>query len=91
MMSRSEVGAPERECDGGEDDATTLGLIWAQVAQTTAHENATTFWVFSSSVHLDHFPAQSFVGFDRSLRQGRYYAGLRSFFLVAKARSKLRR
>jgi hypothetical protein len=59
--------------------------------QATAHEDAAAFGVFSSSVRLDHLLAQSFVGFDASLRKGRSYAGWRGFFLLAKARSRLRR
>ena len=59
--------------------------------QATADENAAAFQVLSSSVRLDHLPAESFVGFDGSLRNRRSYAGLRGFFLLANARSRLRR
>ena len=38
--------------------------------QATAHENAAAFQVFSSSVRLDYLSAESFVGFDGSLRNG---------------------
>jgi hypothetical protein len=59
--------------------------------QATAHENAAPFQVFSSSVRLDYLSAESFVGFDGSLRDGCSYTGLRGFFLLANARSRLRR
>jgi len=55
------------------------------------HENAAAFQVFSSAIRLDCLPAESFVGFDSSLRDGRSYAGLCGFFLLANARSRLRR
>jgi hypothetical protein len=59
--------------------------------QATAYENAAAFQVSSSSVRLDYLSAESFVGFDGSLRNGCSYAGLRGFFLLANARSRLRR
>jgi len=59
--------------------------------QAAAHEYAAAFQVLSSSVRLDYLSAESFVGFDGSLRNGCSYAGLRGFFLLANARSRLRR
>ena len=59
--------------------------------QTTTPENAAGFQVLFSSVLLDDSSAECFVGFDGSLGNGWPYAGLRGFFLLANARSKLRR
>ena len=59
--------------------------------QATARENAAAFRVFSSSVRLNYLSAESFVGFNGSLRDRRSYAGLRGFFLPANALSRLRR
>lgn len=59
--------------------------------QATAHEDAAAFGVLPSSLRFDYLLAQSFVGFDTSLGKGRSYAGLRGFFLLVKARSRLRR
>jgi len=59
--------------------------------EATAYENAAPFQVFSSSVWVDYLSAESFVGFDGSLRDGCSYTGLRGFFLLANARSRLRR
>lgn len=49
------------------------------------------FLMLPSSVRLDYLSAESFVGFDGSLWNGRSYAGLRGFFLLTNARSRLRR
>jgi len=56
-----------------------------------AQENAATFQALHSSIWLDHLLAEPFVGFHGSLRNRRSYARLRGFFLLANARSKLRR
>jgi hypothetical protein len=59
--------------------------------QARTHENAAAFQVFSASVWLDDLSPDSFVGFDSTLRNGWSYAGRRGFFLLANARSRLRR
>jgi hypothetical protein len=59
--------------------------------QARTYENAVAFQVFSASVRLDDLSTESFVGFDRTLRNGWSYAGWRGFFLLANARSRLRR
>ena len=59
--------------------------------QAAVHERAAAYQVFSPSIGLEHLSAESFVGFDGSLWNGRSYAGLRGFFLPANARSRLRR
>jgi hypothetical protein len=59
--------------------------------EATAHENTAAFQVSSSSVRLDYLSAKAFVGFDSPRRNECSYAGLRGFFLVANARSRLRR
>ena len=59
--------------------------------QATAQENAATLHFLWSSIQLDHLPADSFVGFQSSLRNRQSYAGRRGFFLLANARSRLRR
>jgi hypothetical protein len=47
--------------------------------------------VFSLSLQLDYLSTESFVGIDGSCRNRRPYDGLRGFFLLVRARSKLRR
>jgi hypothetical protein len=59
--------------------------------QAAAHKDATTLRVFSLSVQLDYLSAESFVGIDGPFRNRRPYDGLRGFFLLVKARSRLRR
>jgi hypothetical protein len=59
--------------------------------EATAHENTAAFQVSSASVRLDYLSAKPFVGFDSPRRNGRGYVGLRGFFLLANARSRLRR
>jgi hypothetical protein len=59
--------------------------------QAAAHKDATTLRVSSLSIQLDYLSAESFVGIDGPFRNGRPYDGFRSFFLLVKARSRLRR
>jgi hypothetical protein len=60
-------------------------------SQATADENSAFFYVLSSTIRLDNLSAESFVGIHGSLRDLRAYAELRGFFLLANARSRLRR
>jgi len=59
--------------------------------EAAAHENAAAFQVSSRAVQLDGMLAESFVGFDGTLRDGQAYARFRGFFLPDSARSRLRR
>src|SRR5881628_2757315 len=60
-------------------------------SQATAHKRAAAFQVLYSPIRWDHMSAESFVGFHGSLRKRCAYAGMRGFFLLANARSRLRR
>ena len=59
--------------------------------QAAAHKDAAILRVFSLSVPLDYLSAESFVGIDGAFRNRRPYDGLRGFFLLVNARSRLRR
>ena len=59
--------------------------------KAAAHKDATTLRVFSLSVQFDYLSAESFVGIDGPFWNSRPYDGLRGFFLLVSARSRLRR
>lgn len=55
------------------------------------HKNAAAFHVRYSPIQFGDLQAEFFVRFHRSLRNRQRYAGRRGFFLLANARSRLRR
>jgi hypothetical protein len=58
--------------------------------QASAHEYSATFEVFFASIRFDRLSTEFLVGLHGSVRNPAY-AGLRGFFLLAIARSRLRR